>query len=1029
MISKHLVKCVMTFLSAFCLCLTGYAQQKPITGTVLNANDQSPLPFISIVIKGTTSGAKTDAAGKFSLNLPADKNTVVVSGIGFQTQEVVLNTPTITISLVPNIENLSDVVVVGYGTAKKATLTGSVTAVKSAELLKSPQPNISNSLVGRMPGLIAPNTSGEPGYDDARLMIRGVATTGNAAPLIVVDGVPNALGGFSRLNPGDIESITILKDASAAIYGSQAANGVILVTTKKGEAGKTNFNFSLNQGFIKPTRLPQFVDAATYATIVNEIGYYNNPSQGKNQRYTDAEIELFRNGKDPVSYPNTDWNKEVMKPIAPQTTANLSFSGGTNKLNYYISGGYLNQEGLYRNSPLNYKQYNVRANFDINFSTRFKATVQLSGRQEEKTALAGFGASNVFEFLYRTYPTLPAYYPNGMMGAGVEMGKNPLAMAQLSGADKRPITTGNIVGKASYDLYKGLAIDGMVSIDKRFEFDKQLAQNWIVYQYDKNAKTYNPVKGGPNNPSMSESQTNNTLLNSFLRLSYDRHFGKHQVSAFAAIQQSKITYENFGAGRQNYITTQLPELSQGGSLPTDASNYGSSYIITRRSYFGRISYNYAEKYLVDVQLREDGSSIFAPGRQYGFFPSVLAAWRVSEESWFNKNTINSLKLRASYGMLGNENIAPDQGPGYQYLQNLSLQNGMLSTLNNAGQTYGSNIPTIMYAKLANPNITWETAKKANIGLDASLFNHFNVTLDVFTETRSNILAPRNLSIPGVSGISSNQIPDENIGKVTNKGVEASVMYETHFNDVKFNIGGNFSFIKNKVIFLDEAPGTLPWQKVEGHPINAGLYYRAIGIFKDQAQIDATPHAPGTQPGDLILEDYDGDKQITAADRVRTDVNNIPQIVYGITLGASWKNFDLSVLLQGQGNSAQYLLWESGEFGSFLKQWADNRWSPENTNASWPRPVSRPNSSNLGAYPSTFWNWNTSFIRLKNLELGYNLPQSLLSRASIKAARFYVNGFNLLTFTRLKEIDPEGTDLSGYFYPQQKVFNVGVNVNF
>ncbi|HEY9261020.1 SusC/RagA family TonB-linked outer membrane protein, partial [Chitinophaga sp.] len=795
MIAKHLVKCVVAFLSAFCLCVPGYAQQKSFKGKVINSADKSPLPFINIVVKGTTTGAKTDAEGSFLLTTPDGKNTVIVSGIGFQPQELVLTNDLTIISLVPTIENLSDVVVVGYGTSKKATLTGSVTAVKSAELLKSPQPNISNSLVGRMPGLIAPNTSGEPGYDDARLLIRGVATTGNSAPLIVVDGVPNALGGFSRLNPNDIESITVLKDASAAIYGSQAANGVILVTTKKGEAGKTNFNFTLNQGFIKPTRLPEFVDASTYATIVNEIAYYNSPTQGKNQRYSDAEIELFRNGKDPVSYPNTDWEKELMKPLSSQTTANLSFSGGTNKLNYYISGGYLNQDGLYRNSPLNYKQYNIRANFDINFSSKFKATVQMSGRQEEKTALAGFGASNVFEFLYRTYPTLPAYYPNGLMGAGVEMGKNPLAMAQLSGADKRPITTGSVIGKASYELFKGLSVDGMVSIDKRFEFDKQLTKNWVVYQYDKGDNTYDPVKGGPNNPSMSESQINYTLLNSFLRLSYDKHFGKHQLSAFAAVQQSKTTYETFGAGRQNYITTQLPELSQGGALPTDVSNYGSSYIISRRSYFGRISYNYAEKYLVDVQLREDGSSIFAPGKQYGFFPSAMAAWRVSEESWFNKNVVNSLKLRASYGLLGNENIAPDQAPGYQYLQNLNLQTNVLSTVNNAGQPYGANIPTIFWAKLANPNITWETAKKANVGVDLSLLNHFNVTVDVFRETRDNILAPRNLSIPAVSGISSSQIPDENIGKVSNKGMEASVMYETKLNEVKFNIGGNFSFIK------------------------------------------------------------------------------------------------------------------------------------------------------------------------------------------------------------------------------------------
>ncbi|MCF0074076.1 TonB-dependent receptor [Dyadobacter sp. CY261] len=1004
-----------------------------LTGTVIDDKGDK-LPGVSVVLKGTQRGTVTDEEGAYALDIPNENAAggapvLIFSFVGYLSQEVAVGSQTnVDVTLKVDSKSLEEVVVVGYGTQSKKNITGSVATVQGSEITRSPQANVSNSFAGRLPGLIANNRSGEPGSDGSSILIRGRATTGNSNPLIVIDGIANAIGGLDRLNPNDIESISVLKDASAAIYGAQAANGVILITTKKGLAGKPRFDYSFNQGFVQPTRLPKFVDAPTYAGILNTIDYYRNPSGGMNQRYSDEEIEKFRNGSDPINYPNTNWVKELMKPVALQNQHNLSVSGGTEKINYFVSAGTLYQDGLYRNGVNKYRQYSVRSNINVNVNDKFSFGIQLATRRENRSYIAGFGASNVFEFLYRTYPTLPAYYPEGKLAAGVEQGKNPIAMATLAGTNNSPTTVSNGILRASYQLpVNGLSVDGFFSADQSFAFTKEMKTNWIVYQYNKTTQQYSTVLGGPAQAQMYESQTNRALLTGNIKLNYVKNFGDHALSSFIAYEQSRETQEFFSASRNNFITTQLPDLSQGGAQPVDYGNSGSSYRTSRRNVFGRLNYNYLGRYLAEIQLRYDGSSVFPPGKRYGFFPGISLGWRVSQEPWFQTgNAINDLKIRASYGELGNDRVNANQ-----FRDNFQVRNGAFSTGNNA-----TNVPLIQYSLLANPNITWEVAKKYNVGINSTFFKKLTFDLDLFFENRTNILASRNVSIPALTGISSSQIPKENIAEVHNRGLETQIQYAGSHNNFSYTLGGNFALAKSEVIFIDEAPNTLDYQRATGMPLgsdlgnpNADLMYRANGVFKTQQELDAYPHVSGAQMGDLKYEDYNGDGKIDAADRIRSEFSNVPQITYGVNLGGGWKNLSLNILLQGQARVAQYVVVEAGEFSSVMQSRAEDAWSPTNQNGNSPRIDSRTGTGVNGSYKNTFWFQNTAFLRLKNVELAYNVPAKIISRIGLGGLRIYTNGFNLLTFTKVKDFDPEGDNGNAFFYPQQKIYNVGVNVTF
>lgn len=996
--------------------------QSEVTGVVKSGD--LTVSGVSVVLKGGSKVTQTNSNGVFKINMP-ENGVLVFSHIGYASKEVLVTGNQITVELQPNEGSLAELVVVGYNSQRKATLTGSVSQVKGADIVKSPQPNLSNSLAGRFSGVVINNRSGEPGYDGSGILIRGLATTGNNDVLIVVDGVPGQVGGLERLNPNDIETISVLKDASAAIYGSRAANGVILITTKRGKSGKPSISATYNQGFSSPTRLPKMADAATYAAITNEVAYYNNPGGGLNQQYSATDIQKFSNGSDPINFPNTDWADATLKRSTPQNQANVSVSGGTDNVRYYFSAGTFFQDGIYKNGATKYNQYSFRSNLDANITKDFKVGLYLSGREENRRFPTS-SAGSIFRSIYRAYSTLPAIYPNGLPSRGIE-GSNPVIMStDLGGLVNNPNQIFNGILKGSYNInaIKGLSIDGYAAFDKSWGYTKSFVKPYSLYSFNSGSNQYVPtIVGGPNNLSTLNEQLSNTQqITSNVKLNFQRTFKNHSVNSFVGFEQSQYVSNNFFAYRQNFPTYQTPELSQGGAAANDQNNGGGSYNFTRRSFFAKMVYNYADKYFTEVQMRLDGSSTFPKGNQYGFFPAVSAGWKISKEKWFNVKSIDDLKLRASYGRLGNDNVGL-----FQYFNNYSFNNQLV---------LGSNIVSgIDLSKLGNENIHWEQAEKMDIGLDATILKNFTVEFIYFQQKRNNILAFKNASIPFVSGIvnpynGSSLVPAQNIGKIDNAGIEASVGYNVRKKDFSWGASANFTYAKSKIINIDEAAGVLDYQKQTGRPLNTYLLYNAIGIFRTNSDLTSKTKLAAAQLGDLIYEDYNNDGKITADDQVRSKYGNIPEIMYGFLLNAGYKNVDISMVFSGQAHVSQYIMPESGTIGNFYSSWADNRWSPSNVNGTFPRVDTRTSSSiNGGLFNNTFWLYNASFLRLKNVELGYNLSDKLLQKAKIQSVRFYMNAFNLFTITQVKDVDPEGNNQSGQFYPQQRIVNLGVAVKF
>jgi len=1017
---------------------TAFAQQATVIRGKITDSNNAGLPGISVRIKNTTSGTSTDGKGNYQINVPGTTAILQYSAVGFVTQEIAVNGKTeINVSLQSDDRNLNELVVVGYGTQKKETVTGSISQVKGADLVKSPQPNLSNSLAGRFSGVIINNRGGEPGYDGSKITVRGVATTGNTDVLVVVDGVPGQVGGFERLDPNDIESVSVLKDASAAIYGNRAANGVILVTTKKGKTGKPTISYSFNQGFTSPTRLPEMADAATYAQLMNEISYDANAGGGLNQSFSDEQIQKFRDGSDPLLYPNTDWAKTVLKKTTTQSQHSLSVNGGTDDVKYYMSLGTINQDGLYKNGAATYKQYNFRSNIDATISKGLKVGLSLSGREESRK-FPVTSANDIFRSLYRSKPTAAAFYTNGLPTTGIE-NLNPAVLGtDLGGTSNNPTQVFNAILRGSYQIpgIEGLSVDGFFAVDRSNDFKKTFSKPYVLYTYEPSTGTYKPstVGGNNNKATLTEAQKRESLITSNFKLNFVRRFGLHDINAFVGYEQSNNNLEFFDAQRFNYLSTQLPELSQGGTAATDYLNSGYSTNYTRRSIISRVAYTYDEKYLLEAQYRRDGSSLFPQGKQWGNFPSISAGWRINKEKWFSEsvNFFDELKLRASYGTLGNDNIK-----GFQFYDNYTLAgNGFVAYVPSNNTTTIQ--PGVTLAKLANPNVTWEVSKKLDIGINASFLKHFTFEAIYFKQKRSDILTTRNASLPGSSGIvnpfktstSDPLVPSENIGKVNNEGFEATLGYNHSGSEFNWGVSGNFTYAKSKIIFIDEAAGTLDYQRQTGGPLNTYLLYNAIGIFRTQADIDSNPHVPGVKPGDLIYQDYNEDGVLNADDQVRSQYGNIPQITYGFNLNASYKNFDLSVLFAGQAQVSQYVLSESGTIGNFYSTWADNRFSPSNPNGTFPRVTERSsNAISGGQYKNNFWLNNSAFLRLKNVELAYNLKGDFLSKLKISGVRVFASGFNLFTITKVKDYDPEGDSESGQFYPQQRIINLGANVKF
>ncbi len=1025
------------------------SQERAVKGVVTDENND-PIPGVNILLKGTSIGVTSDFDGKYSIKVPNEAAILQFSFVGYQTKEVVVgDREIIDVQLIQSDNELEEIVVVGYGVQKRETITGAVSAVQGSDLVKSPVLNLTNTLAGRIAGLFVKQSSAEPGQDDSNIRIRGTNTFNNTGALIVIDGIPDRAGGLSRINSADIENISVLKDASAAIYGARAANGVILVTTKRGKRGKPKLSYSFNQGWSQPVSIPRLANATEYAELLNELSVYELDTNQwkaaaeaystgqpytrpdgsiKNPPFSQKDLELFGNGEDPWGHPNTDWFGDTFKTWSPQAKHTLQLTGGTEKTTYYASIGYQDQDAYYKNSATGYKQYDFRLNLDTEINDYVKIAVGILGRQEFRFYPTQ-SAQSIFRMLLRSKPTKPAYWPNGLPGPDIENGQNPVAITTSATGydrDKRDFFQSNASVNIKVPGIEGLSFKGTAAVDKNFRNAKRWNIPWFLYTWD--GSTYESdkkitgklVKGkrGPSEPRLNQRTFNtlNILLGASAK--YKRTFEDHNVEVLAGVNRETQFSENFNAFRRFFISTTLDQLFAGGDEEKD--NGGGASEQARLNYYGRVLYNYQEKYLVEFLGRYDGSYLFPKDTRFGFFPGVSAGWVISKEEFFNEDSfINFLKIRGSWGQLGNDDV-----PRFQYLATYGFGSYII---NNAPVTI------INESRVPDTSITWEVATNSNFGIEAGFLDRrLRLEFDYFSNKRTGILTRPSISIPNFSGISAS---NQNIGKVVNKGVDLLIGYNDQIGDFSFGAVLTAGYAKNKLVHIDEPeadPETFPqYQKREGKPIGTRFVYGYAGIFKNQADIDAETldysKLTGTlRPGDMKLVDYDGDGFITPKDRYRTDKNNDPRLTYGINMTASYKNFDLSMLLQGAGGSEILLTSAGGDFGNYPSYIYENRWTVNNESSVDPRITER--AEEYFSSGNSYWIQSTNYIRLKNIELGYTLPKEISSKFGITNLRFYASGLNIFTITN-SFFDPESTSSDGNYYPNPRIINTGFSFSF
>ena len=974
-----------------------------VSGKVVDVSGMG-LPGVNVLVKGTSAGTSTDSDGLYKVTVPTGEETLVFSFIGYTTQEVVIGgRSTIDVTLQEDILSLSEVVVVGYGTQEKKEVTAAISQVKGEDLLKSSAVSASNALAGRVPGLIVNQSNSEPGGDDATVFIRGKSTTGNNSALIVVDGIANR-DGISRIDPNDIESITVLKDASAAIYGAQSGNGVILITTKRGKIGKPTISYSFNQGFVSPTRVVKMADAGLFLRSVNADDIAN----GRTPTYSDQQIAQYESGE----LPSTDWVKESFKNYSLQNRHSITLSGGSENVKYFVSGGTAFQDGIVkRDNTTAYRQYNIRSNIDAKVSEMLSQGFNLAGPSDNRNFLQ-VEQNNLFQAALLGLPTMPATI-DGLPTSG-RLNYNPLAVAEGPGYNKleRNVLNGTLKAKYLIPGIEGLSADGFAAIDVVQDFQKQWTQPYTFYERNTTTGAID-AKKSPSSNQLRQDFLRSQSITLNAKLNYERVFGDHSIAAFVAYEQNEFRQDLFYTQRSDFETDQVDQLFAGSA--DGQMNDGSARETARQNYFGRVSYSLKDKYMAQVHFRYDGTNIFPADKRFGFFPGVSLGWRISEEAFLADNAVvSNLKLRASWGKLGNDRIDP-----FQYLSLFGYGSGYVID--------GDNVNTLNEGVSPNPNVTWEKKTTFNVGVEAGfLDNKLTFELDVFSDKNRDILWQRNATVPNYTGL---QLPRENIGKVDNKGFDGQVLYRNQIGDLSYSVGGNMTFAKNKVVFLDEGATVPSYQRRAGKPVGDvsnltnDLAYQVIGVYRTQSDLDTYPGFSGKRLGDLIYKDMNKDGLITGDDRVRLDQTNVPQMQYGINLGAQLKGFDFTVLFQGQARAQQYLTYNFSNISNGIEYYLKNAWSATNPNAELP-------AINRSKEINTLWVRDVSFLRLKNIELGYSIPRALTSKVGIQTLRLYVNGYNLLTFDKLRKdglADPENINIQSWRYPHTKSINFGLNV--
>ena len=1010
------------------------AQSISVSGTITDVEDL-PVPGVNILVKGTLTGTASDANGRYTISVPNSNAVLVFSSIGFASQEIAVgNRTNINVTLLEDASQLEEIVVVGYGVQRKVTVTGSVSTMRGEELKASPTTNLSNGIVGRMPGVIGFQRSDEPGGGGSTLRIRGTTTQGFKDPLYVIDGIPDREGGFDRLNPGDIESISVLKDASAAIYGSRAANGVVLITTKRGTEGKPMISYAGNWGFSQPTRLPEMCNAFEYATLVNEIDKYYKDAAG---RYTDEDLRMYKDGSDPWGHPNTNYMKDAIKKVSPTYRHELGVSGGNDRVKYYTNISAVGQEGIFYNAANRNDIYGVRTNLDVKINDYISLSYG-NGSRIEAIKYPTKGADAIFTALVRSKPTDVGFYPNGLPGPDLEYGDQPVVMAtKATGLDdqKRYYIQNNLNFVIKVPGVDGLTVTPSFAFDKYMWTRKRFATPYTLYQWTKtDAHECIPITRGGGDGYVTDlthefedrtSWTINTVVNYNFTVAANHNFG-----IMAGMEGQAKNNQWILAYRKNLLSTN-PDVAQLDTGPLDERrSEGRGWKEARLNYFGRLTYNFQERYLFELIGRYDGSYRFPKNKRYGFFPGASAAWRISEENFWNVSAINFFKLRGSVSQTGNDYLVDGNGNLDRSIQYLSTY--QFGTEYLLGTTFNK---TLRPSRIPNPDITWERQTEYDLGIEMKfLRNRLSLESDIYLRKRANMLRYRNATLPQTSGIT---LPRENIGEMSNRGIELLIRWDERKGDVNYYAAFNMTYSKDKLDYIDEAPGIPDWQKETGKVNGTDLYYIADGVFQNEAEIERTPHWGGAKPGDLIFRKVDTREDanpmvINADDRVRINKRKEPMFIAGVLLGAEWKGFDVRAFIQGATGGNTYIYRErAGEAGNFFRYSYLNRWTGEGTNYEHPRIYNReePYWASEGSRRNTYFLKSTDYIRLKTFEIGYRFGNvGFLNDLHIQNLRIFAQGSNLFTIDKIKIQDPEQNNASKD-YMQRRYFNFGATLTF
>lgn len=1021
-------------------------QQLKVTGTVTDVSTGETLVGVSIVVENTTIGVISDVNGKFVLNVPSSSSVLVFSFIGYKSEKTILAGRTIIdVKMTPLIQKLEEVVVIGYGSQKKSTLTGAVSNVSIKEIKESTNANVVNMLSGKLPGLRVRQNTGEPGDYNTSFDIRGLGS-----PLIIIDGVPRS--NFVRLDPNEIESISILKDASAAIYGVKGGNGVVLVTTKRG-SGKTEFNYSSVFGVSTFTRTPELLDGYGFEVIANERAV----NMGSSPPFSKTDIQ---NVKDGIT-PTTDWFNLAVRKYSPMQQHNLSVNGSSEILKYFISLGYFDEIGAWKTNDLNAKRFNIRSNLTAKLSKNLEAELLLNGIWDTKNAPVE-GDYSIFKGIWMNSPIVPAYannnpaYPSTLTD---NLHPAIITNSSLSGYNKNSQKTFNGTFALNYKIpfVDGLKARAMFAYDNNYIFQKIWSKKFQTYTYDKVSQTYN-VTGVLHNPSnLSERYAENIATTIQTSLDYQRSFDNvHNVKALLLFEESKKSGTGFQGARE-FSFDAVDQLYAGNVLNQSTNNFNVYPAEVNEGIIGRVNYDFKGKYLIEGSFRFDGSSKFAENRRWGFFPAVSAGWRISEEPFLKDKIkfLTNLKIRASYGKLGD-----DASSFYQYLDGYtypSTQNNYILSSTNPSlynsYVFGNSAytPGLGFMNTANPNLTWFTINYSNIGMDLDLWTgKLHAEMDVFRRERNGLLATRSLSLPGTVGAS---LPQENLNGDLQQGIEILLSHRNNIGNFNYNISGNFSFTRGKNLNIERVPSGNSYLNWRDNKSNrwSDIYwgYHIIGQFQSFEEIKNSPVEDGNGnrkllPGDFKLEDVNKDGIIDINDTKPIGNNsNTPEIMFGFTLGAQWKGFDLNILFQGATNfTVTYLssdqLTTIGYGGRNGLAFLMDRWHKED--------LFDPASPWVpGKYPSTikninapwnysandFWLNDASYLRLKSVEIGYTFSAKILGKIGVKTLRIYTNGYNLYTWSGLNNlVDPEHPSTNaGYEYPITTNYNLGLNITF